>query len=115
MIGYFLQDRLLDKKGVKGAVVFFLLLEYISFALNVLVNGNVMQNRKPMIVDFNGFKKITSGSVVADTFLAPKIVWNTNLAVVASPYHRNVEGIIDNHKILFSKDEKEVKELIKKT
>ena len=47
-------------------------------------------------------------------FNAPELVFMQGINVVGGPYHTNVEGIIDNHRIWVSKDEKEVKTLLQK-
>ena len=59
-------------------------------------------------------RKLPQGTFASDIFLAPYLIWNGNHNVIASPYHRNVEGITDNHDIFFSSDENEVLSLIKK-
>ena len=46
--------------------------------------------------------KNVGGTLVTDTFLSPQYIYNCNVNSVSSPYHRNIEGIIDGHNILFS-------------
>ena len=54
------------------------------------------------------------GVVLADTFSGPELIWYKNVDTVASPYHTNIEGIIDNRTMWFTSDENELKELLKK-
>ncbi len=115
VMAYFLEQRKILERSYKGLAVFFLCLEYISFIVNMLIFGADMPNGQAVMeLNFEKFTSLGDGSVVSDTFFAPHIVWYGKRNVIASPYHRNVEGIIDNHKILFSSDENEVIELIKK-
>lgn len=55
-----------------------------------------------------------SGTVLAHVTYAPQLVWYKNVDTVGSPYHTNVEGIIDNHIMWFTPDEGELKTLLKK-
>jgi len=43
-----------------------------------------------------------------------KLVFLSDVNVVGTSYHRNREGIIDNHKILYSTDDKELLALLLK-
>ncbi len=113
IIALYIQNRAQFNKKTTIFVIFFVLLEYISFIVNLIVTGRVMDKPSPSIY-FSELDKFSKGSVVSDTFFAPHIVWYGNRPVVASPYHGNVEGILDNHEILFSSDENRVKELIRK-
>lgn len=42
------------------------------------------------------------GTLVTDNFLSPKYIWNCNVTTVGTPYHRNRDGLTDNHNILYS-------------
>ena len=113
IIALFVHDRVIEHKKVMGFVMFFVLLEFISFIANLLVFSSVLAKPAPNIY-FYGLNNLPKGSVVTDTFFAPHMIWFGQRPVVASPYHGNVEGILDNHEILFSSDENKVIELIKK-
>ena len=52
--------------------------------------------------------------VLSDTFAAPQLIFDRNIKTVAIPYHSAVAGITDNHKIFFSDNETEIKELLQK-
>ena len=113
MMGFFLQNRI-DNNKKSAMIIFFLVcLEYIGFIVNLMVFSSIFEKPSP-VLKLDGFDKIPDGCVVTDVFFGPYIVWGANKPVVASPYHQNVEGIIDNHNILFSTDEREVINLMKK-
>jgi len=61
--------------------------------------------------DYPGFKP---GVMLTDVFLAPYFVYAYDIDTVGSPYHTNIEGIVDNHTMWFTNDEEELKALIKK-
>jgi len=54
------------------------------------------------------------GTVLADTFRGPEIMWKTGRPVVGTPYHRNVEGIRDTHDMFFAANDEKIKKLILK-
>lgn len=92
----------------------------LLIALNPLAYyfDNLVINDKSSKMDFNvntlNYINFPQGTIVSDLFISPYILWYAERPTIASPYHRNVEGIIDNHEILFSDNEDKVKELLKK-
>jgi len=44
--------------------------------------------------------KNISGTLVTDIFLSPQYVWSCDVNTVGTPYHHNVQGILDNHALL---------------
>ena len=54
------------------------------------------------------------GTVLADTFRGPEIMWKTGRPVVGTPYHRNVEGIRDTHDMFFAANDEKIKKLVLK-
>lgn len=54
------------------------------------------------------------GTLSTEIFVSPKYVWNCGVNTVSTPYHRNVEGITDNHKLLYSETAGEAIPLILK-
>ena len=48
------------------------------------------------------------GCALTDLFFAPQLIYKTGVTTVGSPYHRNVDGIVDNVEIFSSTDEKEI-------
>jgi len=96
----------------KMACCFFILLEYIAFIIQVLC-GNV-QSKQPINLPVKDFIGLPKGTFATDIFFAPYLIWYGGHSVIASPYHRNVEGIVDGHKIFFSENEDEVRALLDK-
>ena len=90
-------------------------IDFISFAINTLISNKIedIKPQTPTQINLDS-NLLPSGAVVTDVFIAPYIIWYTEKPVIASPYHRNVEGILDNHQILFSSDMNEVIKLIRK-
>ncbi len=116
-VSYGLNGLKIKNKGFVGLVVLLCLLEIIGFMIDM---SKKYELTKPLDfepgVNIRGIAKIrlSDGAVITDTFDAPFILWYAEQPTIASPYHRNVEGIVDNHLILKSTDEKEVVRLIKK-
>jgi len=100
------------RKKVWGWVLLFILLEPLSFTVYALTDKMKVEN--PLFLPVKNISYLPQGAVVSDIFLSPYIIWYFQRPTVASPYHRNVEGILDNHDILFSSDEAYVIELLKK-
>ena len=104
-------------KNLSFLVAIFLLynIDFISFALNTLISNKIedIKPQTPTQINLDS-NLLPSGAVVTDVFIAPYVIWYTEKPVIASPYHRNVEGILDNHQILFSSDMNEVIKLIRK-
>ena len=53
------------------------------------------------------------GVVLSDLFKTPELLFRQGVDCVGSPYHTNVEGIVANHTMWFTTDEKELKLLLK--
>ena len=85
----------------------------LAYYLDDLMDLNKRENMSFNFYILN-YINFPQGAVLSDAFISPYILWYAERPTVASPYHRNVEGIIDNHEILFSSDEQKVKELLKK-
>ena len=74
-------------------------------------------NKPEIVSDFKDLEPLLSnrkGAVLTDTFLGPEVMWKTNRPVIGTPYHRNVMGILDTHRMFFSEDMREVKKLLLK-
>lgn len=112
ILALFAYKRKVMGKRIWGWILLFLAIEYVSFIIQALY---FKPKKIPALtVPAKEFVRLPRGAVVSDVFLAPYIMWYGIRPTVASPYHRNVEGIVDNHEILFSTDEKKVAELIRK-
>ena len=103
----------LNKKMFSLATVLLLLINPLSYSFDSLIF-----EEKTKFINFNAnylnYIRFPKGAVVSDAFISPYILWFSERPTVASPYHRNVEGLIDNHEILFSDDMDKVKSLLKK-
>ena len=90
-------------------------IEYISFITQILfIKDDAKQENSSIPIYYIKQLNLPQGSVVTDLFLTPFVIWYADRPTIASSFHGNIEGIVDNHKILFSSDEKEVVNLIKK-
>lgn len=99
-------------KWKKLWIVFFVALEFVSFILYALFSE--MKPTPPLVVPADVLASLPKGTIATELFYAPYVIWYGGHPVIASPYHRNVEGILDNHRLFFSSDESEVLSLIKK-
>ena len=90
-------------------------LNFLTFAIYTLSTNDILSitPKTPTLVNLEK-NKFPEGSVVTDAFITPYIIWYAEKPTIASTYHRNMAGIIDNHKILFSTDKDEVIKLIRK-
>ena len=116
-IAYWLEQKRFGNIKFAFMTLLFCLIEFIAFTIDALYRYDVIKPiaQKPIAdITFLTKYRFPDGSVVSDVFWAPQIIWYANRPTISSPYHRNVEGIIDNHKILTSSDMKEVADLIKK-
>ena len=70
--------------------IFFVSLIFTS--QNVLTDScSINQKEGKIISDFIG----NNSNVMTDIWIAPNIIWNTNLNTVSGPYHPNLSGIHD--------------------
>ena len=58
--------------------------------------------------------KKTGGTLVTSVFLSPQYIWNCDVNTIGTTYHRNRQGIIDNHKILSTTNDGEIIPLLLK-
>lgn len=90
-------------------------LNFITFAIHTLAANDILSITPHTPTQVNLEKnKFPEGSVVTDAFMTPYIIWYAEKPTIASTYHRNITGLIDNNKILFSTDKDEVIKLIRK-
>ena len=97
---------------------FLLALFYVCTAIYLGVNyisvNRIMKMNRPTVSIIKPYLPQGEGSILADTFLGPEIVWTLNEKVIGTPYHRNVDGIADGVFALYSEDRQTVLELLKK-
>ncbi|MBP5698403.1 MAG: hypothetical protein J6W96_02605, partial [Alphaproteobacteria bacterium] len=119
ILSLFIAEQFKRNKKPIVLIIFLLFLEYISFIVYVFCSYSIddlsHQIKVPVLnVPVQKLEKLPKGTFATDVFVAPYLIWFGGHTVIASPYHRNVEGIIDNHEIFFSSDEEAVKKLLKK-
>ncbi len=110
----------LSKKGefpgsVYMAILVVLFIPPLSLLPQSFDNDRLNTQKKeyynPLVV--NKIREI-GGTIVTDTFLAPRYVWEAKVNTVSTPYHKNVEGIVDGVSILFSENDEELLKLLLK-
>lgn len=72
------------------------------------------QEARQPLVQNNYLLNNGTKTVLSDVFYGPKIIFETGRPVVATPYHRNEEGILDSHHIFYGMDMDKVYNLLKK-
>ena len=111
------------KAKIPNVIMFLMLGSFIGplfFATifqwtEILIKGDFNFNQTEIVSDFKDIRPLLEGregAVLTDTFLGPEVMWKTARPVIGTPYHRNVEGIVDTHKMFFSEDMEEVKDLL---
>ncbi len=108
-------DKYVCSERKKGA---FLWSVYALFALYLGVNYHsvrqVMNMRRPPFDLVKPYLPAGEGSVLSDTSSGPEIIWKLDEKVIGTPYHRNVEGIVDDYIALFSNNPAEMTAALKK-
>ena len=51
---------------------------------------------------------------LTDLFEAPRLIFEQNIDTIGSPYHSNIEGIINHHNLWYMQDEQKLQSLIRK-
>ena len=117
IIAYWVAGLNLKKISFAFLLLGLLAVEFIAFTVNAALQYDLT---RPMtgnkVFNINVFAKypLKEGSVVTDVFTTPYVMWYANRPTVASPYHTNIEGIRDNHDIMFSNNEEKVLQLLLK-
>ena len=119
ILALFVAEKFKSGKEPIGLIIFLVFLEYISFILHIICSYSLDDLTQKIDVPVLNvpqqvLEKLPKGTFATDVFMAPYVIWFGGHNVIASPYHRNVEGILDNHDIFFSANEEKVKELLKK-
>lgn len=112
MLALFVQTYLCATSAKVLLCIWLILLEFVSFTVYALLTE--MKLPPVLIIPMEVVQALPSGTVATDVFFAPDFIWDGGHNVIASPYHRNVEGILDNHMIFFETDENEVIRLLRK-
>ena len=109
-------ERISFSERKKGIILLLLYLGAAYFlAENYLSVHRVLLHRNtPFLDPIKAYIPKGEGSILADTFLGPEIVWMLDEPVIGSPYHRNVEGIADGVGILHTTNVPDAIEALKK-
>ena len=97
--------------------IYILILGFILLQYTTLIPLILKPNLKPVNIydkTLSQTIKNTGGTLLTDLFLSPYYVYNCDVNTVSTPYHRNVEGIIDAHKILHSTNDADIIPLLLK-
>lgn len=100
------------KKSILLALLYVCTTIYLG--ANYISVNRIMASFWPSVSIVKPYLPQGEGSILADTFLGPDIVWTLNEKVIGSPYHRNVEGITDGVLMLHSKNQAVALDLLKK-
>lgn len=98
---FILLDAAERKYSYKWVTLFYIVLPFFYLAGFSVFPGH---DKEPKM----------EGPVLVDLFRSPEILFWQNADAVGSPYHTNIEGIIDNYQMWFTEDEDELKTLLKK-
>lgn len=91
------------KKGILIAVLYISAAAYLGINY-VSVNRFMSEHHRPLLQTVKPYLPDSEGSILADTFLGPEIVWALDEYVIGSPYHRNVQGISEGIWALYGDD-----------
>lgn len=98
---FLLLDAAERKFAYKWVALFYILIPFFYLAGFSVIPGH---EKEPQF----------EGPVLVDLFRSPEILFWQDVDAVGSPYHTNVEGIIDNYNMWFTEDTEELKTLLKK-
>lgn len=106
----------IEKYKWKGLYLFALYAVFAAFlGLNYIsVNNMYTYNYRPSFKHLIPHLSPKEGSIAAEIFSGPEMIWETGKPVIAGPYHRNVEGIADLAWILEGNNEEHAINLLKK-
>lgn len=114
----FLKEDVSEKPeltGIMFAVLYFFGMIYLSLCM-LQIQEIYSYSRRSVF----GFGRIVpflsgaDGTVLAQDFQGPEIIWTTGRPVIGTPDHRNIEGILDTHTLLYGDNAREVVRLLKK-
>lgn len=117
IIAYWITGKKIKNIAFYGLTLLLMSLEFICFLITSAFKYDLTKTiSEPAIFDIRILTEypFKNGSVVTDVFMAPYVIWFAGQPTITSPYHTNIEGIVDNHNILFSVDEDEVLGLLHK-
>ena len=106
----FISER---QKGIALFILFISALVYLC-ANYISVNKALSQKSRPSLDIIKPYVPEGEGSILADTFLGPEIIWTLDEPVIGTPYHRNIEGIADGVGMLHSRNISDAVAVLKK-
>ena len=110
-----LQRTVLSERKKGGIVTLLYIAAAIFLSANYIsVNRVLSWKNRPSIISVKPYLPEGEGSILSDVFLGPEIIWFLEENVIGSPYHRNIEGIIDNAGMLYNKSSEHTLKLLKK-
>lgn len=108
-------DKYVCSERKRGAFLWGI---YVLFALYLGANYHsvryAMGLRRPPFDLVKPYLPAGEGSVLSDTSSGPEIIWKLDEKVIGTPYHRNIEGIVDDYIALFSNNPDEMVAMLKK-
>lgn len=104
-------------KGDFPKSIYALIFLYLAIQIISLIPSSFY--KAPQITDFLDKSilqniKDTKGTLLTDTFISPYYMYKSDVNTVSTPFHRNIEGIIDAHKILYSTNDFDIISLLLK-
>lgn len=101
-------------RAAKPLLIFVLIGLYTAhlFLSHKYQSNTVKRMTNP--AEYKAYLSADKGCLLTSTDRGPETAWGTGRPVVGSPYHSNVDGIIDNHSLLYGTDLLQVRDMIKK-
>lgn len=102
---YLYQILSLSKQSVSKKIQAFVLITGILFLLM-----SFHQDISPKKYDLPKIE----GTILTGTFTGPQLAFEKNIRILTTPYHTNINSIVDNYTLFYNNDEHKLKELIKR-
>ena len=106
------KDDLIPNQVMLVSFCYFLGSILIISCTSLLLDNE--KEKTELFLQDNYLLKSGEKTVLSDVFMGPEIIFETGRPVVATPYHRNEEGIMDSHFIFYGTDMNNVYKLLKK-
>ena len=100
-----------NKKGDFPIGIWWLIICIFSIEIVSFINFERSSNKDNSGINSNylySIVKSEGGTLVTDVFLSANFMFMSDVNVVGTAYHRNREGIIDNHNILYATNDYEL-------
>ena len=100
--------------GIIWLIIFFTIAIEILAPVAEIIRFSQYSHRSQFSMQLCQQIKQIGGTLLTDTFLSPQYIWYCEVNAVGTPYHKNMQGIIDTHKIFNAKSEHEIIPLLLK-